>query len=133
MSKSYNNTIPIFGSEKIIRKKIMSIITDTADIDEPKAKDTPLFKLYCLFASLKERESLSEKYDGKGLRYGDVKIELFDKVMDYFSIFRDKRKMLFSKPDDVFDILSIGAKKAKLVASEILERVRIASGLNYRL
>ena len=80
MSKSYDNTIPIFDSEESIRKKIMNIITDAADINEPKDKDTPLFQLYSLFLDKKDQLNLSARYDGAGLRYGDVKKELFQKV-----------------------------------------------------
>ena len=131
MSKSYDNTIPLFDSEKIIRKKIMAIITDTADIDEPKDKDTPLFQLYSLFLDKKDQSKLSARYDGKGLRYGDVKIELFQKVMDHFQPFREKRASLISRPKEVRDILRIGAKKANIIAEEVLDRVKSSVGMNY--
>ena len=133
MSKSYNNTIPIFGTDKEIRKRIMSIVTDMAGIDEPKNKNTPLFHLYSLFADEVEKKALSKKYDAKGLRYGDVKIELYEKIMDYFLPYREKRRLLLSKPDDIIDIISMGAKKAKIIASEVLERIKTVIGLNYRL
>ena len=129
MSKSYNNTIPIFGKDKEIRKKIMSIITDNASVSDPKDKDTPLFHLYCLFADKSEKQMLSEKYDAPGLRYGDVKLELFEKIMDYFAPYRKERAMLQSKPDDIKDILSLGAKKAKSIALEVLDKVRSTVGL----
>ncbi len=133
MSKSYNNTIPIFGKDKEIRKKIMSIVTDAAAIDESKDKNAPLYELYCLFADQEEKNIISQKYDAPGLRYGDVKIELYEKIMDYFSPYREKREQLLSNPDDIIDIMCMGAKKAKLIASEVLERVRTAVGLNLRL
>ena len=131
MSKSYENTIPLFDSEKSIRKRIMSIITDTADIDEPKNKDTPLFQLYSLFLDKKDQSKLSARYDGKGLRYGDVKIELFQKVMDHFQPFREKRASLISRPKEVRDILRLGAKKANIIAEEVLDRVKSSVGMNY--
>tara|TARA_S200000501_G_scaffold230515_1_gene216212 strand:- start:2272 stop:3258 length:987 start_codon:yes stop_codon:yes gene_type:complete len=131
MSKSYDNTIPLFDSEKSIRKRIMSIITDTADIDEPKNKDTPLFQLYSLFLGKKDQSKLSARYDGKGLRYGDVKIELFQKVMDHFQPFREKRASLISRPKEVKDILRLGAKKANIIAEEVLDRVKSSVGMNY--
>ena len=133
MSKSYNNTIPIFGTDKEIRKRSMSIVTDMAGIDEPKNKNTPLFHLYSLFADEVEKKALSKKYDAKGLRYGDVKIELYEKIMDYFLPYREKRRLLLSKPDDIIDIISMGAKTAKIIASEVLERIKTVIGLNYRL
>ena len=131
MSKSYGNTIPIFDTEKKIRKTIMKIITDTTDIDSPKDKDTPLFKLYCLFLNETDQLDLSDRYDGKGLQYGFVKQELFEKVMDHFGPFREKRDQLSSNPNQVKDILYLGAEKARKVADEVLDRVRSATGLNY--
>ena len=131
MSKSYNNTIPIFDSRNQIRKKIMRIVTDATDIDEPKDKDTPLFKLYSLFLDSSGQKDLSDRYEGKGLRYGDVKQELFEKVMDYFQPYREQRKTLISRPGQVHDILKSGAKKAKDVAEEVLDRVQTAVGVRY--
>jgi tryptophanyl-tRNA synthetase len=131
MSKSYNNTIPIFDSEKTIRKKIMKIITDKAGIDEPKEKESPLFQLYSLFLNHEGRLELSDRYDGKGVRYGDIKQELFQKVMDYFQPYREKRNKLVNNPKEVYEILKYGAKKAGLIANEDLARVKSSSGLRY--
>ena len=131
MSKSYNNTIPIFDSEKTIRKKIMKIITDKADIDEPKEKDSALFQLYSLFLDHEGRLELSDRYDGKGVRYGDIKQELFQKVMDYFQPYREKRNKLVNNPKEVYEILKYGAKKARSIANEVLARVKSSSGLRY--
>ena len=131
MSKSYNNTIPIFDSEKTIRKKIMKIITDKADIDEPKEKESPLFQLYSLFLDHEGRLELSDRYDGKGVRYGDIKQELFQKVMDYFQPYREKRNKLVNNPKEVYEILKYGAKKAGSIANEVLARVKSSSGLRY--
>ena len=131
MSKSYNNTIPIFHSHKQIRKKIMRIVTDATDVDKPKDKDTPLFQLYSLFLDSSGQKDLSDRYEGTGLRYGDVKQELFEKVMDYFQPYREQRKTLISRPGQVHDILKSGAKKAKDVAEEVLDRVQAAVGVRY--
>ena len=131
MSKSYNNTIPIFETEKKIRKKIMSVVTDTAGIDEPKDKDTTLFQLFSLFLDEDGKLELSARYEEKGLRYGDVKNELFKTVMDYFHPFREKRANIVSKPKEVHEILRLGAKKANLVADEVLDRVRTSAGIDY--
>ena len=131
MSKSYNNTIPIFDSEKTIRKKIMKIITDKAGIDEPKEKESPLFQLYSLFLGHEGRLELSDRYDGKGVRYGDIKQELFQKVMDYFQPYREKRNKLVNNPKEVYEILKYGAKKAGSIANEVLARVKSSSGLRY--
>ena len=131
MSKSYNNTIPIFDSEKKIRKNIMTIITDTTGIDEPKDKDTPLFQLYSLFLNKKERLKLSDRYDSKGVRYGDIKQELFEMVMEYFKPYREKRDRLASRPKEIYEILRYGSEKADSIASEVLDRVKSSVGMSY--
>ena len=131
MSKSYNNTIPIFGEEDFIRKNVMRIKTDNTPINEPKNKDTALFYLYSLFASDNEKLILSKKYDTPGLRYGDVKLELFQKIMDYFAPYREKRAILQSKPDYIRDVLNIGAEKAKVIASQTLDKVKTLIGLGF--
>jgi len=132
MSKSYGNTIPIFETDKKIRKTIMKIVTDTADINEPKDKETPLFQLYSLFLGEDGQKELAKRYDEPGLQYGYVKQELFEKVMDHFGPFRAKREDLVAHPNDVHDMLNLGAKKAQHVAANVLERVRSASGINLR-
>lgn len=131
MSKSYGNTIPIFDTEKKIRKTIMRIKTDTTPIEEPKDKETPLFQLYSLFLDEAGIQDLTDRYDSPGLRYGDVKVELFNAVMDHFAPFREKREYLVTHKDEVIDMLKLGAMKAKHVAEETMERLRNAVGLNY--
>jgi len=131
MSKSYGNTIPIFDTEKKIRKTIMRIKTDTTPIEEPKDKDTPLFQLYSLFLNDNDIKDLTSRYNSPGLRYGDIKVELFNKVMDHFSPYREKRDYLVSHQDDVIDMLKLGAKKAKSVAKETITTLRKAVGLGY--
>ena len=131
MSKSYNNTISIFDTDKKIRKQIMKIITDATEINQPKDKETPLFQIFCLFLNDKEIGNLSDRYENAGIRYGDIKQELFEKVMDYFASFRKKREDLISRPDLVHDILKTGASKAQIVAMEVLDRVRSATGIKY--
>ena len=132
MSKSYNNTIPIFGDEKVIRKKFMSIITDSADVDEPKDISTPIFQLYSLFISEEEQQELKERFIKPGLRYGDLKNEFFECFWEYFRPFREKRDYLNSHMDYVFNCLDAGAKKASNVADEYLLRAKSAMGLNYK-
>ena len=131
MSKSYGNDIPIFDDEKKIQKRIMSITTDSTPIDEPKDKNTPLFQLYSLFLDEKGREELSSRYDGSGLRYGDVKKELAEKILEYFRPFREKREYLNNNLDYVNQVLKKGAEKASVVADEYLTKARKAMGLNY--
>lgn len=132
MSKSYGNTISIFGDEKALKKRIMSIVTDSTPVDQPKDKDTPLFVLSCLFLDKNEQQELAARYDKPGLKYGEVKKELLQRFMDHFQPYRQKRDDLVKHPSTVWDILDFGAQKARRVAREYLEKVRTAMGLNYR-
>ena len=131
MSKSYANTIPIFADEKSIKKSVMSITTDSAGIDEPKDKDSPLFKIYSLFLNSEEKNILSDRYDTPGLKYGDVKKELLSKIIEYFSPYREKRKCLSKNIDQVHSLLDLGRDKASKVADEYIKKIRDAMGLNY--
>ena len=131
MSKSYNNTIPIFGEEKQIRKKFMSIITDSTDIDKPKDTDTALFQLYSLFLNKLEIEKLTERFITPGMRYGDIKNELFECFWTFFAPFREKRSYLERHKDFVIKSLNEGALKAGAVADDYLSKARQAMGLHY--
>jgi tryptophanyl-tRNA synthetase len=131
MSKSYGNDIPIFAEEKIIRKRIMSITTDSTSIDEPKDKNTSLFQIYSLFLDDEERKELESRFDNPGLRYGDVKKELADRIIDFFQPYREKREYLNSHMDYVKNVLKDGAEKASLTADKYLIAARTAMGLNY--
>jgi tryptophanyl-tRNA synthetase len=133
MSKSYNNTIPIFADEETLRRKVMSIVTDPTPVHLPKPKDTPLYRIYSLFLDEEERQQLSDRYDTPGLRYSEVKQELFQRIMDYFGPYRERRADLVRRRDDVLDILRTGARKAAAVADEYLAKAREAVGLHYWL
>jgi tryptophanyl-tRNA synthetase len=131
MSKSYGNTIPIFAEEKIIKKAVMSILTDSAGINEPKDKDTPLFQIYSMFLDTEGKKLLNDRYDTPGLRYGDLKRELFEKTIEYFSPFREKRTQLSKDMDFVYKALEIGKNKASKVADDYITKIRNVMGLNY--
>lgn len=131
MSKSYGNTIPIFAEQNELKKAVMSIVTDSAGINEPKDKDTPLFKIYSLFLNHKEKELLSDRYDTPGLRYGDVKKELLGKIYEHINPYREKRKYYMDNMDDVRQILIKGKEKASIVASGYIEKIRKAMGIAY--
>ena len=131
MSKSYGNTIPIFAEESEIKKAVMSIVTDSASINEPKDKDTPLYKIYSLFLNYEEKKTLSDRYETPGLRYGDVKKELLEKIYDYISPYREKRDYLLNNTDDVRQVLNQGKEKASIVANEYIEKIRKAMGIAY--
>ncbi|MBU0528837.1 tryptophan--tRNA ligase [bacterium] len=131
MSKSYGNDIPIFASEKIIRKRIMSITTDSTPIDEPKDKNTPLFQIYSLLLNKDDKKELESRFDNPGLRYGDVKKELADSIIDFFQPYRKKREYLENHKDYVLKVLKEGAQKASIEADKYLTKARTAMGLNY--
>ena len=131
MSKSYGNTIPIFTEERELKKMVMSIVTDSAGINEPKDKDTPLFKIYSLFLSSEEKKILSDRYDTPGLRYGDIKKELLERIYEYFSPYRQKREHLLQNLDEVYQTLEHGATKASVVANEYMDKIRKAMGIAY--
>mgnify|MGYP001205531582 FL=1 len=131
MSKSYSNTIPIFADEKLIKKSVMSITTDSAGIDEPKDKDSPLFKIYSLFLNSEEKNILSDRYDTPGLKYGEVKKELLARIIEYFSPYREKRSYLLKNIDHVQSLLEYGRDKASKVADGYIKKIREAMGLNY--
>ena len=133
MSKSYNNIIPIFGDENFIKKQIMSIVTDSTPVDEPKDLDSPIYRLFSLFLNESDKQILENKFLSSGLQYGKVKEDLFDTFMDYFKPFRQKREYLSNNLDHVLNHLEIGSKKANSVANEFLDKVRTATGLNYSI
>ena len=131
MSKSYGNTIPIFAEESEIKKAVMSIVTDSAGINESKDKETPLYKIYSLFLNDEEKKTLSDRYETPGLRYGDVKKELLEKIYDYISPYREKRDYLLNNTDDVRQVLNQGKEKASIVANDYIGKIRKAMGIAY--
>jgi tryptophanyl-tRNA synthetase len=133
MSKSYDNTIPIFLPEKQLRKRIMSIQTDSTPMAEPKDPNKcNVFSLFKLFASPKEIALLAENYARGGYGYGDAKKELFEKINEFFAVYREKRESLNNDRDLVLDILKEGATKARTKAAKTLELVREKTGLAYQ-
>ena len=130
MSKSYGNTIEIFDSEKALRKKIMSIKTDSLPMEAPKNPETcSVFALYQLFASPEQQATLAERYRAGGMGYGEAKQAVFEASMIYFNEARSKRAELAADPGYVEDVLQAGAKKARTKGREVLQRVREACGL----
>ncbi len=130
MSKSYGNTIEIFVDEATLKQKIMSIKTDSTPVDQPKPiVGNILFDLYSLFLDQAGREQLQARFETPGLRYGDIKKELLATIWEYFAPYRAKRAQI--SPDDVHDIMKLGAGKARAVAAATMERVRRNVGMNY--
>lgn len=130
MSKSYDNTIEIFGEGKPIRQKFMKIITDSTPMEEPKNPDTcNVFALYKLMATPEEQAELRQRYLAGNMGYGHAKQALYEKYNEYFAPMRERRKQLLEKPQLVEDVLQDGAARARKVAQQTLQRVRQAVGL----
>ena len=130
MSKSYGNTIEIFEPQNSVRKKIMKIITDSTPVEEPKDPEKcNVFALLKLVASENELAEWETKYRAGGMGYGEAKKRLAELMIEYFEPYRAKRTELENNINNVKDILSDGAKRAKVVASETLAKARDAVGL----
>jgi tryptophanyl-tRNA synthetase len=130
MSKSYNNTLEVFGEEKKLRKKVMSIVTDPTPVEAPKDPDTStLFALYRLFATEEQTTAMADRYRAGGLGYGTVKKELFELLWNHFADSRAKRAELAANPDYLDEIRKKGAEKARSVASATMDRVRQLVGV----
>lgn len=130
MSKSYGNTIEIFAEPAVLKKKIMSIVTDATPVESPKNPDScNVFALYSLFATEEEKNLLADRYRAGGLGYGDVKKLLLEKVTSYFAPARERRKELASNPDHVEALLKQGAQKARAEALRTMAMVRQAVGM----
>jgi len=130
MSKSYGNTIELFGPAKQVRKKIMGIVTDSTPLEAPKDPEKcNVFKLYKLFATPEQQADLAARYRAGGMGYGTAKKELADQFETLFAPLRERRAELAAHPDDVEDILRAGAAKARAEAQKTLHAARRAVGL----
>ena len=130
MSKSYNNTIELFGNEKAIRKKIMSIPTDSTPMEDPKDPDKcNIFALFKLFSNEQQVADLAAKYRAGNFGYGHAKQALFEAYMDYFAPMRRRRKELEKEPGYIDEVLRKGAEKANAVAAQTMDEVYRAVGL----
>jgi tryptophanyl-tRNA synthetase len=132
MSKSYGNTIDMFGTPKVIKKQVMGIVTDSTDLNEPKEwKNCNVYALCKLFMNEAELVDLQKRYATPGEGYGHFKLTLLEKINSYFAPYEEKRNELLNHPTMVKDILSDGAKKARRIASEKMRVIKDAVGLSY--
>ena len=131
MSKSYGNTIEIFGEEKTVRKKIMGIVMDSRPPAEPKpdAAKNLAVQLLKLVASPAVGTDFEDRLRAGGLGYGDLKRALFENYWNYFGAARRKRAELAANLDYVNDVLADGARKARTLAQTVLKRARKNCGL----
>ena len=125
MSKSYNNFIDIFLSDKKLRKQIMGIKTDSTPMEDPKdTEDCNVFKLFKLLATDKQNSEIKAKYAAGNFGYGHAKQELFELICDKYKIEREKFNHLMENKNIIDNELKKGAVKAKVIATEVLNRVR---------
>jgi tryptophanyl-tRNA synthetase len=130
MSKSYGNTIDMFGTKKSIKKQVMSIVTDSRELDEVKEwENCNIYTLCKLFMNENELIELQHRYATPGEGYGHFKLTLLDKINDYFEPYAQKRQHLIDNPKKVKEALDFGANKARKIASAKMEVLRDAVGL----
>ncbi len=131
MSKSYGNTIEIFGDEKALRKKIMGIVMDSRTPAEPKpdADKNLAVQLLKLFAEPAVAADFENRLRAGGLGYGDLKKALFEHYWNFFAPYRARRAELAANPDYVEKVLQEGAERARAVATKTMARARQNCGL----
>jgi tryptophanyl-tRNA synthetase len=131
MSKSYGNTIEIFGDEKVLRKKIMSIVMDSRTAQEPKpdAHKNCALQLLKLVAPATVAQDHEDRLRAGGLGYGDLKKALFEHYWNVFAAARQKRAELAAHRDYVDEVLRRGAEQARRLGGTVLKRAKNAAGL----
>ena len=129
MSKSYGNTIPLFGTPKQLQKAINKIKTNLLEPGEPKdPNDSTVFQVWCAFADEAEREQMRQAF-ADGIAWGEAKKQLFDRVNDEVAPAREIYDRLMENPEEVEAILKQGAERLRPQSTALLEKVRHAVGL----
>jgi tryptophanyl-tRNA synthetase len=125
MSKSYGNFIDIFLPDKELLKQVKSIVTDSTPVEAPKNPDTDnVFAIYKLLASDEQTAALRDKYEAGNFGYGHAKQELFDLIIFKFAKEREAFNFYMSNPDELEKKLLRGEAKARVVANQVIEKVR---------
>ena len=131
MSKSYNNTIPIFAPESEVRKQVMRIVTDSKRPEEPKdPQDNNLFTLLSFFANPRRLEEIRQLYLHGGAAYGELKKELADLILSYFAESREHFAALINNRSYLDEVLDEGARKARAMGQPYLAAARKATGID---
>ena len=129
MSKSRNNLIDIFLPDKKLRKQIMSIVSNSEPLEAPKnPSDCTIFALYSLLADQSSIAEMKSKYEKGGYGYGHAKQELYELILEKFKTERERFNHLIENRNEIDEAVAIGAKKARIVAQEVLQRVRGKAG-----
>ena len=130
MSKSYGNTIELFMEDSPLKKKVMSIQTDSTPVESPKPLDgSAILGIYRHVVSSSDYTAMEEAFRTGGTGYGDFKKRLLEGVRDYFAPMRAERQRIASDPGEVERILAKGAEKASAIAAPVMDRLRKAIGL----
>ena len=125
MSKSRNNIINIFLDDKKLRKQIMGIQTDSTPLEDPKDwKACNCFAIYSLLASNEQIETMKANYENGNCGYGHAKQALFELIIEKFAAQRERYNYFMNNLNEIDKALAFGAKKATLVADDVLQRVR---------
>ena len=131
MSKSYGNTIPLFGTDEQIKKAVMSIVTDSkAPSDSKNPDECNIFAIHKLFLKGEELESLRKRYIDGGLGYKESKDMLYEEIVSFIKPMRDKREYYEKNIEEVKNILKEGALKAKENISAKMKLIRSNVGVN---
>jgi tryptophanyl-tRNA synthetase len=130
MSKSYNNTIELFAAEPEVRRQIMSIVTDSAAVADPKDPERSLvYSILKLFTTPEMQAEWADRFRRGGLGYGEVKKAIFESFMEKFGPARRKRQELEQQPDYIEAVLRRGAEQARQVGLPLMRQVRDAVGI----
>ena len=125
MSKSYGNVIDVFLPKKQLKKQVMSIVTDSTPLEDPKDPETcHVFAIYKLLATAEQTEALASQYRGGNFGYGHAKTALLELILEEFGEAREKFDHYTANPDEVAAALKVGAGKARPIAQATLSRVR---------
>jgi tryptophanyl-tRNA synthetase len=132
MSKSYKNTVNIFGEEKKQLKTIKKIVTENVPMEDPKEyENCNVYNMAKLFLNEDECRELQERYKRGGEGHGHFKLYLHDVIWEYFKPYREKRAYYNEHQDEVRDILEFGATKAKEIAMPMIENIQSVIGIRY--
>ena len=130
MSKSYGNGIDLFAPEAEVKKRIMSIVTDSKGVAEPKDPDTcNVFAIFKLFLDDAERQEWEARYRQGGLGYGEAKKALLARFLDRFGPARRRREELLARPDEVEAVFAAGARRVRQVTGPLVAAARRAVGI----
>lgn len=130
MSKSYNNTLPLFLEEKDLKKKVMSIVTDSAAVEDKKDPEgNIIYELYKLVANPKQTKEMATKFKAGGFGYGDAKKELLHALTNFLEPIWEERRKLEARKGYVEEVLADGAMKASAEANKVMGKVREIVGI----